>query len=630
LLNWTLHRWRMDAARILRDAHALQSLGDVELCRSSQDLAWRVRTGEPLKSLVRPIYARAIEACRRELGLTHFPVQVMGGLAMFRGCIAEMQTGEGKTLTAVLPAALRAMAGKGCHVLTANDYLSQRDAELLRPVYARLGLTTGCLCDQMEDDDRRKNYACDITYGTATQMGFDFLRDRLKRGPDAGDGLELRVFATDEPAERPVQRGFYFALIDEADSILIDDARTPLIIGLQQSNRPAMLSLYHWASRIVPQLHSGDDFVFHAQKRHAQLTEAGCRRLNLTAKPLLMDTLDTERIFEHIEKALTAQYAFARDRDYVVVEDKVSIVDEGTGRVMEGRQWQEGLHQAIESKERLPISPITGSAARVSVQMLFRQYPQLAGMTGTALSARGELRRMYRLDVRRIPTNRPCIRVGLAPRVFTTLAAKWVAIAAEVSRLCAVGRAVLIGTPSVDASEGLSKALADAGVFHQVLNAHHHAKEAAIVAEAGRQGAVTIATNMAGRGTDIHLDDTVRAAGGLHVIATEMHSSMRIDRQLVGRSARQGDPGGFQFFLSLEDELLRVVEPARRDAWQRRACGNADGELSQAWVKIFRTTQHRLERMHVKQRRDMLKHEREQLKRARQIGLDPYLEAAED
>jgi preprotein translocase subunit SecA len=629
MLSPTILHWRLQAARILRARKRLEKIGDVELKRRAQELAWRSRGGESLKSLLWQVFPLGIEACRRELGMTHFPVQIMGGLAIFHGCIAEMQTGEGKTLTAVLPAALHAIVGKGCHVLTANDYLAQRDAELLAPVYKRLGLTAGCVLDQMEDDDRRKNYACDITYGTATQIGFDFLRDRIKRGAQADDEERNRYFVEGASGELPVQRGLHFALVDEADSILIDEARTPLIIGLQQTNRSAMLSMYRWATRIVPKLKPNEDFLFQARKRQAYLTDVGCRRLNLTAKPLLMDSIDTERIYQHIEKALTAEYAFAKDRDYVIVDDKIAIVDEGTGRVMDGRQWQEGLHQAIEAKEHLPITPITGSAARISIQTLFRQYHQLGGMTGTAWSARSELRRIYKLPVVRIPTNKRSRRKGLPPRAFVTQDAKRNAIVESIEQMIAAGRSVLVGTPSVDASEALSEKLQEHGIEHRVLNARYHDEEAGIVKEAGRHGAVTIATNMAGRGTDIHLDDDVRKAGGLHVIATEMHSSLRIDRQLIGRAARQGDPGSYQFFLSLEDELLRVVEPKKLDSWRASAAPDERGELSQEWVQRFQTTQQQLEKLHVKQRKEMLKHEREQLKKSRRVGIDPFLELAE-
>ena len=630
MLTPTLLHWRLQAARILRARKRLEKIGDVELKRRAQELSWRARGGESLKSLLPQVFPLGIEACRRELGLTHFPVQIMGGLAIFHGCIAEMQTGEGKTLTAVLPAALHAIVGKGCHVLTANDYLAQRDAELLTPVYKRLGLTAGCVLDQMEDDDRRKNYDCDITYGTATQIGFDFLRDRIKRGAQPDDEERNRFFVHDSSGELPVQRGLHFALVDEADSILIDEARTPLIIGLQQINRSAMLSMYRWATRIIPKLKVNEDFLFESRKRQAFLTDIGCRRLNLTAKPLQMDSIDTERIYQHVEKALTAQYAFAKDRDYVIVDEKIAIVDEGTGRVMDGRQWQEGLHQAIEAKEHLPITPITGSAARISIQTLFRQYQVLGGMTGTAWSAKSELRRIYKLPVVRIPTNRRCRRKGLRPRAFATQAAKRDAIVASIEEMIEAGRSVLIGTPSVDASEALSEKLKEHDIPHRVLNARYHDEEAGIVKEAGRDGAVTIATNMAGRGTDIHLDADVRKAGGLHVIATEMHSSLRIDRQLIGRSARQGDPGSYQFFLSLEDELLRVLEPKRLAAWKASARPDEYGELSGEWVQQFQKTQEQLERLHVKQRKDMLKHEREQLKKSRKVGIDPFLELADN
>lgn len=623
-----LSRWRREATQILNQRKALESLSAAEMLRRAQTLQWQARSGESLRKLLPEVYALGIEASRRTLEMTHFPVQVMGAIALFEGNIAEMQTGEGKTLTATLPVILRAMVGRGVHVVTANDYLARRDADQLRPVYRMLGLTSGCIQQPMEDEERRSAYACDITYGTSSEMGFDFLRDRLKRGAAADDVEHRKIFEKSGGSQTPVQRGHYFALVDEADCILIDEARTPLIIGVMQKNRDAMVSLYRWCVGAIRHLQVNKDFLFDEQKRQVHLTDAGCRHVTLLAKPVLLDTIDTERIYQHIEKALTASLAYERDRDYVISDGEIVIVDEGTGRKMDGRKWQEGLHQSVEAKERLDVTEVTSSAARITIQSLYRHYEHLAGMTGTAVQARGEFKRVYGLRVCVIPTNKPCIRKGLPTRVFVSQAAKNGMIVEEILRLTAHKRSVLVGTPSVDASELLSARLKAAKIHHVVLNARYHEQEADIVAQAGKPGRVTIATNMAGRGTDIILEEVVRQNGGLHVIATEIHSSKRIDRQLIGRAARQGDPGGYQFFLSLEDELLRVLKPEKRAALIRRAkaSANANGELSRTWVRVLQRTQRGLERLHLKHRKRLLKFEKEQRKRYRRIGLDPYLE----
>jgi preprotein translocase subunit SecA len=499
------------------------------------------------------------------------------------------------------------------------------------PVYERLGLTVGKILEKMEADERRQNYAADITYGTSKEMGFDFLRDRLRKGATQEDGTPAvrRFLRTLQGSEEPVQRGHHFALIDEADSILIDEARTPLIIGLTQPNDPSTVNLFRWSNRAAHQLQPRTDYVYEPERRNAWLTDAGCRKLVLMSKPSLLSSIDTERIYSQVEKALTAKHAFERDRDYVIVDNKVVIVDEGTGRVMDGRKWQDGLHQAIEAKEMVPITAATGEAARITVQSFFRQYTHLAGMTGTAIQAASELRRTYRLKVTRIPTNRPCIRHGMPPRFFTTQDAKRNAIVDTIQELRAAGRSILVGTPSVEASEALGLLLKDRLVPHLILNARYHEQEAEIVSDAGHAGHVTIATNMAGRGTDILLEDEVRRAGGLHVIATEMHSSKRIDRQLVGRSARQGDPGSYQFFLSLEDELLRCREPKEVARKRRVALPDRYGELGRTWLRYFRRVQNFLERMHRRQRKHLLKQERHRLEQYENMGLDPYLELTE-
>lgn len=626
--NARLSRWKTEAKRILRLSESYKGLSDEELLRRGSDLRWRAKTGVPLAGLMREVYALVRESARRHRSMAHFPVQLMGAIALFEGHIAEMQTGEGKTLTAVPAASLRGLVGKGCHVITVNDYLAERDAKHMGPIYEALGLSVGCILTEMEPDERRANYAKDITYGTAKEFGFDFLRDRLRKGAETGDVERARPFGTGAgSSEPPVQRGHYFALVDEADSVLVDEARTPLIIGLTRQNDPATVNLLRWSRLTASRLEPNSDFLFRPDRRDARLTDRGCRKVLLTGKPKLIEAIDMERIYETVEKSLVAQHGFVRDRDYVVVDDKIVIVDESTGRTMDGRKWQDGLHQAVEAKERIPITALTGQAARITVQAFFRHYQHLAGMTGTASAVAGELRKSYSIKVTTIPTNRPCIREPLPTRVFRTLEAKWIAVAEETQRITSSGRAVLIGTPSVEASEALSAKLATRGIRHEVLNARYPKKEAEIVSRAGRTGAVTIATNMAGRGTDILLEDATRDNGGLHVIATEMHTASRIDRQLVGRSARQGDPGSFQFFLSLEDELLRYWPLEKRKKWMLAAGKNE--VLTSTWTRLFRRTQRTIEKQHRKQRKEMLKHEKQRSMGYAKMGLDPYLELTE-
>lgn len=660
MFQWWHHlRLRNQARDVLSRARKLSlSTSGPSLAEQVTQLRWLAKSGHSLRSLLPQAFALGVEASRRVLGKTHYPVQIMGGIALIEGYIAEMQTGEGKTLTAVLPALLRSLPGRGCHVLTANEYLAKRDAEEMGRVFKELGLTTGCVEEEMDDAARIPQYQCDITYGTATQIGFDFLRDRLKRGAEPNEGPRAASSQLGT-ASGVVQRELYFALVDEADSILIDEAKTPLIIGIETKEAASIESLYRWADQAARTLKVREDFEIDDRKRLLDLTDEGCRKVILLSKPIVMDQIDMETIYQHVERALTSIHLFQRDRDYVVVDGKeVAIVDEGTGRVMEGRKWQDGLHQAIEIKEGISLSAQTGSAARITIQSLFRRYEHLCGMTGTARPARRELKRVYNLPMIVIPTNKPCIRRGLPTRVFATLDAKWKAVARSTQEMTQQGRPVLIGTPSVEASIGLSEILRDLGIRHRVLNAYEHEKESEIVGQAGLPGQVTISTNMAGRGTDILLggkkleridfekyseeqreqfynewlarhkivEDEVRRSGGLHVIATEMHSSARIDRQLVGRAARQGDPGTYQFFLSLEDELLRVLSPQQREAIKKQARPNASGEVSAGWRKKFEQTQAALEKLHTRQRKQQLEHEKQRSIRYHKLRLDPFIE----
>lgn len=625
-----LHRWRRMAERIVVAQQGLKADTDASLLTRSRTLQWQARAGSPLDDLLIDAYALVREASRRAIGQEHYTVQMVAGIALFEGFVAEMQTGEGKTLTATLPAYLRALPGRGCHVITANDYLAIRDAKKNHKVFELLGITCACVIPDHEDAQRREAYAQDITYGTVREVGFDFLRDRLKAGA-RGHEEEKRWFQSTPEGEPPVQRGHEFALVDEADSVLIDEARTPLVIGMAQPVDPITLARTRWCQRVAAQLQPDTHFEFDPNRRHAVLRGEGCRQILLTARPSLLDSTPHEEIYRSIERALVARYGFQSGRDYLLVDGEVVIVDESTGRTMEGRKWQEGLHQAIEAKEHLPITVTTGCAARITVQSFFRRYAHLAGMTGTASTARAEMKATYDLKVAVIPTHRPSIRKRLPPRVFTTLTRKWSAVADEVERLHAGEKAVLVGTPSVTASESLSQILEARGIPHQVLNARYHEQESEIVGQAGHAGRVTIATNMAGRGTDIELEPRVRELGGLHVIATEMHSSARIDRQLIGRCARQGDPGQCQFFLSVEDELFRVLQPEVRDRLARdaRMESEAHGELPASWLKRFERTQQALEAAHTRQRGTLLKIELSQKATCDRLGLDPWLELVE-
>lgn len=620
-----LSRWRALADNVIRRAQALKSSSDDELREAALSLSWRARAGTPLSQLMPETYALIREFTRREMGIEQYPVQLIGAIALFEGGLAEMQTGEGKTLTGVFPACLFALRGKGSHVVTVNDYLAERDAEELSPIYHRMGLSVGVIKADSTPEDRQRAYACDLTYGTSREYGFDFLRDRLHQDGEA-DESRPRVFRKEARRDGVVQRGLFFGLIDEADSVLIDDAGTPLVIGVELPPTESSVGQLKWCREMVSHLRPHDDYILTRDKRQVELTIDGCRRLMMWPKPSVCNGLDSEKLYRKVENALRGELLYQQDRDYVIVDGEVQIVDESTGRTLPGRKWQEGLHQAIECKAGVEVTADTGEAARITVQTFFRRYKFLAGMSGTAVTAAAEFHKTYRTSVTRIPTHRPCLRRSLAPRIFASLEAKWEAVADQTELIRQQGRSVLIGTPSVGASERLSEVLLRRQIPFQILNARFHAEEADIVALAGQPGRVTIATNMAGRGTDIKLHPDVHRAGGLHVIVTEVHSSLRIDRQLIGRCARQGDPGSYQFLLSLEDELFRATSPERQQRWLNAVRNAGRKELSRRWLRVFRRTQAELERRNLKSRRGMLKEEAQREKLAVRQGLDPYLE----
>ncbi|HNS55867.1 MAG TPA: preprotein translocase subunit SecA, partial [Smithellaceae bacterium] len=517
---------------------AMMSLNDAELRAKTPYFREKLEAGSSLDDILPEAFAVAREASRRTLLMRPFDAQVIGGIVLHEGKIAEMKTGEGKTLAATMPLYLNALEGKGCHVVTVNDYLAGRDAEWMGPIYNFLGLSVGVIVHGLDDDERRESYAADITYGTNNEFGFDYLRDNMK--------FSLEDY---------VQREFNYAIVDEVDSILIDEARTPLIIsGASEESTDK----YYKINQIIPRLKKEQDYVIDEKSRTVVLTEEGVAHVEgfLNVKNLY-EPRNIE-IVHHVNQALKAHTLFRRDVDYLVKDGEVIIVDEFTGRVMPGRRYSDGLHQALEAKEKVKIERENQTLASITFQNYFRMYKKLAGMTGTADTEATEFKKIYNLDVVVVPTNMPMIRDDENDLIYKTEREKINAVIEEVKALNNAKRPVLIGTISIEKSELLSKYLTRAGIKHYVLNAKNHEKEAEIVAQAGQSGMVTISTNMAGRGTDIKLGDGVAELGGLHILGTERHESRRIDNQLRGRAGRQGDKGSSRFYLSLEDDLLRI------------------------------------------------------------------------
>jgi preprotein translocase subunit SecA len=608
----------------------LSRRSDDDLLQRGQHLRGRCRGGEPLDRLLPEAFGAVCVASMRTLGLRPFDVQLVAGMVMHQGALAELATGEGKTLVAVLPVFLNALLGKGAHVATVNDYLARRDAEWTGGIYAALGLSVGVLQTRKKDAERIEAYRCDVTYGTASDFGFDFLRDRLRlREASPGRSRHLAPWRS-SPIERThetqVQRGHQFALVDEADNVFIDEGRTPLVISLGTGPAsPEEQTVYLWADRVAAVLEVGRHFIINEKKHKVELSQEGRQAIRWSAPPVGPQAPAMDKLYEHVERAIHARHRFRRDQHYLVEDDAVEIIDESTGRRMPDRHWGEGLHQAVEAKECVTITRPTEHAAQVTYQSYFRLYEKLTGMTGTAAQNWRELRRVYKLRVVCVPTNRRVIREQWPDRVFPTETAKFAAVVDEVKRLQAAGRPVLIGTRSVEKSEVLSRRLDEAGIAHQVLNAKQHGLEAAIVAEAGQAGRVTIATNMAGRGTDIKLGPGVAEAGGLHVLGTERHESIRIDRQLAGRAGRQGDPGSSQFFMCLEDELLEALGASRQEAYG--ALGRSgQGRHWQNFQKSFSRAQRRLERRHYHQRVELLLYERQRQDILKDLGADPYVD----
>jgi preprotein translocase subunit SecA len=546
----------VDKTESYRDA--MMAMSDEELKGQTKKFKDRLEKGETLDDLLPEAYATVREAARRVLGLEHYRVQLIGGVILHQGRIAEMKTGEGKTLVATLPSYLNALEGKGVHIVTVNDYLAKRDAETMGQVHEFLGLTVGVVLNSMDNDERRAAYNCDITYITNNELGFDYLRDNMV------------IYK-----EQLVQRGLHYVIIDEVDSVLIDEARTPLIISGQSGKST---KLYEACDILAQQMQRGEDipeyskmdaimgleqeetgdFIVNEKDKIVNLTGQGVKRVEQFFHISNLADPENLEIQHNIILALRAHHLMFRDQDYVVKDDQVMIVDEFTGRIMPGRRYSDGLHQAIEAKEHVKVKRESKTLATITFQNFFNKYEKKAGMTGTALTEEKEFRDIYGMDVIEIPTNRPVERIDHQDAVFKTKKEKFHAVVEEVKRAHEKGQPVLVGTITIETSELISGMLRREGIQHTVLNAKFHEMEAEIVAQAGQHGAVTIATNMAGRGTDIKLDDEARAAGGLKIIGTERHESRRIDNQLRGRSGRQGDPGESKFYISLEDDLMRL------------------------------------------------------------------------
>ncbi|MBL4596286.1 MAG: preprotein translocase subunit SecA [Robiginitomaculum sp.] len=612
-----------------------EKLTDAEVREKTESFRQRLADGESLDDLLPEAFANVREAAKRTLGQRHFDVQLIGGMVLHEGSIAEMRTGEGKTLVATLPAYLNALLGKGVHVVTVNDYLAERDAEWMGQIYNFLGLSCGCIVNGKNDAERKEAYACDITYGTNNEYGFDYLRDNMKSS-----------------LEQMVQREHFFAIVDEVDSILIDEARTPLIISGPTEDRS---DFYQTIDALMPLLEA-KDFELDEKQRSVSLTEIGNERLEviLTEHDLLdggFYDINNVSVVHHVNQALRAHKLYICDKDYIVRDGKVMLIDEFTGRMMDGRRLSEGLHQAIEAKENVEIQPENVTLAAITYQNYFRLYKHLAGMTGTAATEAAEFENIYGLGVVDVPTNRPVMRIDIDDELYRTKAEKYQAVIEDVIERQASGQPILVGTVSIDKSEELSELFKKKKIKHTVLNARYHEQEAEIIAQAGAPGAVTIATNMAGRGTDIQLGGNLEMlvetwvrtktdagkaptekaiakqreifeqevamarqqvldAGGLYVLATERHESRRIDNQLRGRTGRQGDPGLSKFYVSVEDDLMRIFAPERMNTIMK-TLGMKDGEaIAHPWMnKALETSQKKVEARNFEMRKNVLKYD---------------------
>ena len=588
-----LRRTSKIADRVIELEPKFKAMTDEELREMTQTFRQRLEKGESLDDILEEAFAVVREAARRVLGLFPYKVQIQGGIVLHGGNIAEMKTGEGKTLTETMPVYLNALAGKGVHVVTVNDYLATRDSEEMGEVYRFLGLTVGLNLNSMNATQKREAYNCDVTYSTNNELGFDYLRDNMV------------VYK-----EQMVQRHLYFAVVDEVDSILIDEARTPLIISGQAGKSTA---LYNRADYFVKGLKEDEDYTIDLTSKSIALTDVGVDKAESVFRLDNLYDVNNTALVHHIDQSLRANYIMLKDIDYVVDEGQVKIVDSFTGRIMDGRRYSDGLHQAIEAKENVQIENESKTMATITFQNYFRMYEKLSGMTGTAKTEEEEFREIYNMNVVQIPTNKPVIRDDQADLLYPNLKSKFKAVVEEIKERHDKGQPILVGTVAVETSEYLSNLLTRAGVPHEVLNAKNHFKEAEIVMQAGQKGAVTIATNMAGRGTDIKLGNGVKEAGGLCVIGTERHESRRIDDQLRGRAGRQGDPGASQFYLSLEDDLMRRFGSDRIKAvWEKLNSDDDDEDLaiqSKMLTRQVESAQKRVEGNNYDTRKNVLEYD---------------------
>lgn len=585
----------------------MAALDDHALAETTKQLRHELRRHGLVDRMIPEAFAVIREHSHRVLGLRHHKVQLLGGLTILDGALAEMETGEGKTVTATLAAGTAAMAGIPVHIVTVNDYLAVRDAETMGSLFARLGLTVGTIQHGLSPDERRRAYACDIVYASNKEIVFDYLRDRVKLGGHPRNmHLKLhRFLGTGGTGDGLVMRGLHYAIVDEADSVLIDEARTPLILS-RETDAAAERAWAEQAHRLGDELVEGRHYRIIRDERRIELTETGRKHLEELGERVGGAWLNRIRREQAVRQALTARILFTSGDQYLVQDGKVVIVDEYTGRIMAERSWNDGLHQLVEVKEGVEVTSRKEAIARMTYQRFFRRYRRLAGMTGTAREVRAELSAVYRLRVEPVPTNVPSRKIRLPVWICLTEADKWQRIVERAAALHAEGRPVLIGTRSVATSETVSQHLLTAGLAHDVLNAKDDGREAEIIAEAGKLGHITVATNMAGRGVDIVLGAGVAGAGGLHVILTERHDSKRIDRQLEGRTARRGEPGSTEAILSLEDSLLDLVE--RSYLKRLGGAGGLTGRFSATW--LFRLAQRRAERHHSRARRILLDQDR--------------------
>ncbi|MDD2511045.1 MAG: preprotein translocase subunit SecA [Syntrophomonas sp.] len=565
-----------------------QEMAEEEFPQKTDEFRERLKNGQELDDILPEAFALVREASWRVLGMRHFDVQLIGGMVLHQGRIAEMKTGEGKTLVATLPTYLNALEGRGVHIVTVNDYLAARDAGWMGPILEYCGMTVGLIVHGLSYEERKAAYACDVTYGTNNEMGFDYLRDNM-------------VVA----ADNMVQRELHYAIIDEVDSILVDEARTPLIIS-GEGDKPT--TLYYQIAKFIPRLQNEEDYKVDEKAHVVTLTEEGVQKVE---KYFAIDNLsDNMELAHHINQGLKAHSLMKRDRDYVIKDEQIIIVDEFTGRLMFGRRYSDGLHQAIEAKEGVKIEKESQTLATITFQNYFRMYRKLGGMTGTAKTEEEEFRKIYGMDVVSIPTHNPMVREDQADMVYRTEEGKFRAVVEDIISRHQVKQPVLVGTISVEKSEYLSEMLAKRGVKHQVLNAKYHEKEAQIIALAGQEGTVTIATNMAGRGTDIVLGEGVQGLGGLYVLGTERHESRRIDNQLRGRSGRQGDPGESRFYVSLEDDLMRLFGSANVEGLMDRLGMDDDMPIEHKMItRAIESAQKKVEARNFSIRKNVLEYD---------------------